>query len=169
MKHLIIFLLFPILTNAQEITYSLVSNAFGGTDTLHTFKFYEYSVDTTMGNYDVTRSLFYQFSSNQNTKTAELIVDQSGTSDPTYLTVSSDIGTIDITYDAVGTYLFEDRISSFDGNKTFLFFQNRNGANNYTIDYEYVDADTLRIYTKSGGTLTNGILNKCYIKLINFK
>jgi hypothetical protein len=169
MKHLILILLFPIITKAQVIDYAYVSNAFGGNDTIQTFKFYKTNIDTTIIDFPIVRSLFYQFSSNQNTKTAELIVDQSGMSDPTYLTVSSDIGTIDITYDAVGTYLFEDRISSFDGNKTFLFFQNRNGANNYTIDYEYVDADTLRIYTKSGGTLTNGILNKCFIKLITFK
>lgn len=171
MKYLILFL-FPFLINAQKVETVYLSNAFGGIDTIKNLVFYRNTIDTSSMDSTLRTSVYTPYFSSSvydNVKISELIVDQSGTSDPTYLTVKSDIGTIDITYDAVGTYLLEDRVSSFSSNKTFLFIQNRSATNNYTVDYEYVDADTLRIYTKSNGTLTNGILNKCFIKLVTFK
>lgn len=172
MKYLI-FILFPLFINAQTTTYNvrLVENIFGGTDTISEMSIFVKQIglpksDTTLS---VVDSTYFKTNFNKNTKSAEIIATQSGTSDPSYLTVHSEIGTIDFTYDAVGTYLLEDRINSFSNDKTFVFIQNRNGSNNYTIDYEYVDSNTIRIYTKSVGTLTNGILNKCFIKIVNYK
>jgi len=79
MKNVIIlFLLLPIFLDAQVAASKYVPNAFGGMDTIKTLKFYNRQIDTSSMDSSLWVTVwnpYYNFELNNNTKTAELIVD----------------------------------------------------------------------------------------------
>lgn len=92
------------------------------------------------------------------------LLSQTGTNAPTAIVLENEIGLIQLTYTAVGTYQIVSNF--FVTDKTAVFLNNIDYANGASFGVIYNSGTTIFLGSRSGsGNSTNGLLFKTFIEI----